>query len=87
MELGGKIMKWRRATELEVAKEMFRRRRKYYLQAFDIWEKNVLRGREQDSQEVLDWYQTMLDFPDSITENTTFQDYPQIPEVLKNYLK
>lgn len=65
----------------------FRHFRKELFQAFDIWEKNVLRGREQDSQEVLDWYQTMLDFPDSITENTTFQDYPQIPEVLKNYLK
>lgn len=72
---------------VEAKKKIFRDSRKYYLQAFDIWEKNVLRGREQDSQEVLDWYQTMLDFPDSITEDTTFQDYPQIPEVLKNYLK
>lgn len=79
-------MEWQRATKLEVAKDMFRQRRELLYKAFDVWEKAVIRGREQDSQEVMNWYQEMLDFTDLITEETTFSDYPQLPDELKKYL-
>lgn len=64
----------------------FRTLREQQLKSFDIWERALLRGREQDSQEVMDWYQEMLDFPEQVTENTTSDDYPVMPEVLKKYL-
>ena len=64
----------------------FRSYRRQMFRAFDIWEKAVLRGREEDSAEVMNWYQAMLDFPEQITETTTYQDYPKLPERIKHYL-
>lgn len=79
-------MTWEIPTDLEIAKERFRQRRKNLYRAFDIWEKAVLRGREEDSQEVINWYYSMLDFTDKITEATTPEDYPKTPKVLEKYL-
>lgn len=73
-------------TKIRNAKHLFRRDRKLLFKAFDLWEKAVIRGREEDSQEVMDWYQEMLDFTGLITEDTTFEDYPAVPEILKKYL-
>lgn len=65
----------------------FRHHREYvFKNGFDIWEKAVLRGREEDSGEVMSWYQTMLDFTDQITKDTTHEDYPEVPEKLKYYI-
>lgn len=57
-----------------------------FRRGFDIWEKNVLRGREQDDNEIMAWYYLMLDFPNQITKDTTFEDYPIVPEKIKKYL-
>jgi hypothetical protein len=73
-------------TRLELKNDFFRTYRANHFRAFDLWEKAVIRGREQDSEEVMTWYQDMLDFPDQITENTTYENYPILPEVLKKYL-
>lgn len=64
----------------------FRTYRNHMLKGFDVWEKNVLRGREQDDNEIMAWYQEMLDFPNQITKDTTFEDYPKIPDKIKKYL-
>jgi len=64
----------------------FRTLREQQFKAFDIWERAVIRGREEDSQEVMDWYQNMLDFTNEITEHTTYEDYPQLPNELKKYM-
>jgi len=63
----------------------FRKLREQQFKAFDIWERAVLRGRETDSIDVVNWYQEMLDFPEQITEHTTFEDYPALPEALKKW--
>lgn len=55
-----------------------RARREPLLEAFDKWEKAVLRGREQDSVVVMGWYQDLLDLVPSAFEN--------IPERIKYYL-
>ena len=34
----------------------------------------------------MEWYQEMLDFPNQITKDTTFEDYPKIPDKIKKYL-
>jgi hypothetical protein len=67
-------------------KSFFRKHRTLLFKVFDIWEKAVIRGREPDSQEVMNWYQSMLDFPETITENTTYEDYPVLPKVLEKYM-
>lgn len=53
---------------------------------FDIWEKNVLRGREEDNSVIMAWYILMLDFTNKITKDTTPDDYPKIPDKIKKYL-
>ena len=55
-----------------------RARREPLLEAFDKWEKAVLRGREQDSVVVMGWYQDLLDLVPSAFEN--------IPERVQYYL-
>ena len=64
----------------------FRKLREQQFKAFDIWERAILRGRETDSIDVMNWYQAMLDFPDTITELTLYEDYPVLPVALKKYL-
>ena len=71
---------------IERKKHSFRTYRRTIFQAFDLWEKAVLRGREEDSEDIMNWYQAMLDFPEQITEATTYQDYPKLPERIKHYL-
>lgn len=55
-----------------------RARREPLLEAFDKWEKAVLRGRETDSVVIMGWYQDLLDLIPSAFEN--------IPERIKYYL-
>ena len=55
-----------------------RARREPLLEAFDKWEKAVLRGREQDSVVIMGWYQDLLDLVPSAFEN--------IPERVQYYL-
>lgn len=71
---------------IETNKRKFRNYRKTVFNAFDIWEKNVLRGREQDNQEVVNWYNQMLVFTNNITKDTKPADYPTIPEIIKKYI-
>lgn len=70
---------------VEVKKDLFRARRESQFKKFDIWEKAVLRGREEDSAEVIRWFNEMLTFTDSIDENTTLHMFPQMPEAIKKY--
>lgn len=71
---------------IETNKRKFRNYRKTVFNAFDVWEKNVLRGREEDNQEIVNWYNEMLDFTNNITEATKIADYPTPPEVIKKYV-
>lgn len=64
-------------TDEEIKAEL-RLQREPLLEAFDKWEKAVLRGREQDSVVIMGWYQDILDLIPSAFEN--------IPERIKYYL-
>ena len=55
-----------------------RLKREPLLIAFDKWEKAVLRGREEDSAEVMQWYQDLLDLKEEAFEN--------VPERIKYYM-
>lgn len=57
---------------------ILRNKRIPLLEAFDKWEKAVLRGRETDSVTVMDWYQNLLDL-----KAEAFDD---IPERVRYYL-
>jgi hypothetical protein len=65
--------------------DYFRTYRKELFKSFDIWEKAVLRGREQDDPTVLNWYQTMLGFTQVIESNPE-TPLPTIPDTIKKYL-
>lgn len=64
-------------TDEEIKAEL-RIKREPLLEAFDKWEKAVLRNREQDSVVIMGWYQDLLDLIPSAFEN--------IPERIKYYL-
>lgn len=55
-------------TEEEI-KQGLRWVRSHLLEAFDKWEKAVVRGREQDSEEVMTWYQNILDLNEDAINN------------------
>lgn len=57
-----------------------RSKRKTLLEAFDKWEKAVLRGRELESDTIMQWYQDILDLKESAFEETN------IPERVKYYM-
>lgn len=86
--INGKIVQPEEEKETLKNKNLtvFKLFRKKCFQAFDTWEKNVLRGREEDSESILEWYRVMLNYPTTINENTTREDYPAIPERIKYYL-
>lgn len=48
------------------------------LAAFDKWEKAVMRGREEESEEIMQWYYDLLDLKELAFEN--------VPERVKYYL-
>ena len=60
-------------------KELNKKRikRKQLLEAFDKWEKAVLRGREEDDDSIMLWYYDLLDLKESAFENvpTAIQYY------------
>ena len=55
-----------------------RYRRISLLDAFDKWEKAVLRGREADDETIMSWYRSILDL-----ELTAFEE---VPMAIKYYL-
>lgn len=70
----------------EQRQEHFRNYRRQVFEAFDKWEKAVLKGREQDDNIIMTWFQEMLDYPEIMTESTTWRDYPETPEQVKKYI-
>ena len=52
--------------------------RKPLLEAFDKWEKAVLRGRAEDDAEIMNWYRDILDLRAEAFEN--------VPETVRYYL-
>lgn len=48
------------------------------LEAFDKWEKAVLRGRAEDDAEIMNWYRDILDLKAEALEN--------VPEAVRYYL-
>lgn len=69
------------AEELEERElKRLRVQRKPLLEAFDKWEKAVLRGREEESDADMQWYGKLLDL-----DETAFED-GNIPERVKYYL-
>lgn len=59
-------------------KAQLRVKREPLLIAFDKWEKAVIRGREEDSAEIMQWYQDLLDLVESAFEN--------VPERINYYM-
>ena len=57
-----------------------RTKRIILLEAFDKWEKAVLRGRELESYTIMQWYQDILDLKESAF------DEMNIPERIKYYI-
>lgn len=62
----------------EELKNMLRAKRKPLLDAFDKWEKAVLRGREQDDYVIMSWYTDLKALKESA--------FAIIPERIKYYL-
>lgn len=58
--------------------DLLRKKRKPLLEAFDKWEKAVLRGREEDCEAVMNWYKAILDL------NEIDMDF--YPDVIAYYL-
>lgn len=71
------ILVYRLFTEDE-QKNLLRAKRVNLLEAFDKWEKAVLRGREEDNSNIMQWYQNILDLKESAFE--------KIPERIKYYI-
>lgn len=59
-------------------KEQLREQRTELLEAFDKWEKAVIRKREEDDPAVMDWRQALLDLDRDAFEN--------IPDRIKYYM-
>lgn len=62
----------------EEALTKLRSKRKKLLEAFDKWEKAVLRGREEENDSIMLWYYDLLDLKESAFEN--------IPDRVNYYL-
>ena len=60
-------------------KQDYRRKREPLLEAFDKWEKAVIRGRETDDTQVMAWYNDLKDLKPSALDN--------IPDRVQYYLK
>ena len=62
----------------------YRRIRNDLLLAFDIYKSNVFYGIEKETteehEEIMNWYQSMLDLPDTEAE------YKSTPDRIKQYL-
>lgn len=65
---------------LENKKNALREERKVLLEAFDKWEKAVLRGREKDDTSIMNWYRDLLNLVES-----AFLD-ENVPERVRYYL-
>lgn len=65
---------------LENKKNALREERKVLLEAFDKWEKAVLRGREKDDTSIMNWYRDLLNLVES-----AFLD-ENVPERVGYYL-
>mgnify|MGYP001059806296 CR=1 FL=1 len=66
---------------LERRKHYLRQKRKSLLEAFDKWEKAVLRGREKDDTSIMSWYKNLLNLVENAFETEN------IPDRIKYYLK
>lgn len=62
----------------EKALDELRYRRVKLLEAFDKWEKAVLRGRAEDDETVMAWYRDLLDLKAEAFES--------VPEAVRYYL-
>lgn len=62
----------------EDIKKELREKRKPLLEAFDKWEKAVLREREPDDEAIMRWFNNILDLKQTAFEN--------IPERIQYYL-
>ena len=62
----------------EIVKDNMRHDRRVLLDAFDKWEKGVLRGREEEGDTVMGWYRDLLDL-----DPKAFAD---VPEKVRYYL-
>lgn len=65
---------------LENKKNALREERKVLLDAFDKWEKAVLRGREKDDTSIMSWYRDLLNLVES-----AFLD-ENVPDRVRYYL-
>ena len=64
--------------EQEAYANGLRAKRKSLLEAFDLWEKAVLRGRATEDNIIMQWYYDLLDLKEEALDN--------VPEKIKYYL-
>lgn len=78
-----KIFRFVPYTDVEIdekRKNSLRENRRVLLEAFDKWEKAVLRGREKDDTSIMNWYRDLLNLVES-----AFLD-ENVPERVRYYL-
>lgn len=85
---GSFVLDTSRASEINLKgiKGKFQRYRIRVFKKWDILKSNVAVGLVSAlTDEEIDWYQSMLSFPDSISLSTTEDDYPTTPARVEAY--
>lgn len=82
----------KKEIEIDIRKKDFRQWRDYYLRKYDILRINILHNDinlrnglpyEPLTEDEKQWRVDVLNFTNYINENTTAQDYPEVPERVK----
>lgn len=68
----------KKIKEDKKAMRMLREKREILLEAFDKWEKAVLRGRADEDENIMTWYKNLLDLKQ--------EAFLIIPDAIKYYL-
>ena len=67
-----------------------RRERRKLLQAFDVYKSNLYYGvieeTEDEHDDILAWYQAILDLPEAVSKVNLEVAWPDVPEKIKRYL-
>lgn len=78
--VNGKMVERDKTADIyKLNKDLLRAKREPLLEAFDKWEKAVIRHRENESDSIMAWYEDLLDLKESAFIN--------IPERVKYYQK
>lgn len=89
-ELATKRFEISKEDALLYAQNKIRKRRDALLNAFDVYKSNVFYGIDKESdeerQEIILWYQTILDLPNLISIDNLTYKWPDIPSNIEKYI-